>query len=342
MKTSPKLLIIQTAFIGDVILATSLIEYINQTLPNYEIHFLLRDGNQSLLSTNPHIKKMFIWQKKSHKYSSLLTNLFLIRKEKYEVLINIQRFFSSGLLTALSGANTKIGFNKNPLSFLFSHKVMHKIPHMHKNQFLHEVQRNALLTKSLTSNFEIPHYSNLKPRLYFDKNDEEKIENLLPHNNMDYFVLAPSSVWYTKQWHASKWTELIKKLELIGTPYIIGGPSDSQYLSEVIPKDSKAINLSGKLSLRQSALLMKKAKRVFVNDSAPLHLASSVNAQTTAIFCSTVPDFGYFPLSDESRVIQLSPRLSCMPCGLHGHNNCPKKHFHCSMEISVDDVYKTI
>ena len=87
---------------------------------------------------------------------------------------------------------------------------------------------------------------------------------------------------------------------------------------------------------------MRDAKRVLVNDSAPLHLASSVNARTTAIFCSTVKDFGYYPLSDDSTVIEASENLPCKPCGLHGKKECPLGHFKCSDSIDINSIIETI
>ena len=87
---------------------------------------------------------------------------------------------------------------------------------------------------------------------------------------------------------------------------------------------------------------MRNALRVIVNDSAPLHLASSVNAKTTAIFCSTSPEFGYTPLADNAQTISLHHKLDCIPCGLHGHKSCPKEHFKCAMDIDVKQVTDTI
>ena len=101
-------------------------------------------------------------------------------------------------------------------------------------------------------------------------------------------------------------------------------------------------NLCGLLNLIDSAALMQKAKRVFVNDSAPLHLASCVNAKTTAIFCSTVAEFGYTPLADDSVVVDVGNALSCRPCGLHGYKACPLGHFKCAEDIAIQKVLKTI
>lgn len=78
---------------------------------------------------------------------------------------------------------------------------------------------------------------------------------------------------------------------------------------------------------------MKSATMNYVNDSAPLHIASAMNAPVTAIFCSTVPAFGFGPLRENGRVVETSERLDCRPCGLHGHSACPKGHFRCAMGI---------
>lgn len=333
-----KILIIQTAYIGDVILATSLIEFIKNKYPNYQIDFFLRKGNQSIVETHIGINKLYIWDK-SKKYKSLFKLIREVRREEYDAVLNIQRFFNSGLVTALSKAKIKIGFHANPLSFLFSKKIKHKIPHKVDDGFYHEVQRNLQLFKALEPKVSIPKKNELPLNIYFDKADNDKIESL--QIKSPYLVMAPSSVWFTKQWHKDKWKELIEQAKEKFTIYLIGAPTDKEYLSELILSE-KVISLAGQLSLRQSALLMKKAQRVFVNDSAPLHLASAVNANTTAIFCSTVPDFGYTPISEKNVVIQVEPRLNCMPCGLHGHKDCPKEHFNCSKLISTQQVIDTI
>src|SRR5690606_33376812 len=123
---------------------------------------------------------------------------------------------------------------------------------------------------------------------------------------------------------------LIQKQDSSKTIYLLGAPSDAQLCDEIIAKSecSNCVNLAGKLSLLQSAALMSKAERNFVNDSGPLHIASAMNAPVMAFFCSTVPDFGFGPLSDDS-VIKEVKELDCKPCGLHGFMECPKGHFKC-------------
>ena len=114
-----KFLIIQTAFIGDVVLATSIIENIHAAYPDAEIDFLVRLGNESLLRGHPYIRKVLIWNKKEKKMQHLFRMLNDIRKEKYDKVINVQRFAATGILTAFSGAKEKIGFDKIPFHLCF-------------------------------------------------------------------------------------------------------------------------------------------------------------------------------------------------------------------------------
>ena len=156
----------------------------------------------------------------------------------------------------------------------------------------------------------------------------------------DFVVLAPASVWFTKQLPPHKWVELINQLANDFSVYLIGAPADRSFIETIIT-DSKAkncYNTAGDLSLIESAALIAMATRTYVNDSAPLHIASAVNAPVTAFFCSTVPSFGFGPLSDDSIIKQVEKPLSCRPCGLHGFKKCPKNHFDCGNKIELPTI----
>ena len=90
--------------------------------------------------------------------------------------------------------------------------------------------------------------------------------------------------------------------------------------------------------MSRNSALMKDAQRNYVNDSGPLHISSAMNAPVTAFFLSTVPAFGFGPLSDDSQILDVG-ELYCRPCGLHGFKTCPEGHFKCS-EITLSAVKK--
>src|SRR5689334_10893558 len=157
-----KFLIIQTAFIGDVVLATGLIEKLHQHFPDAQIDFLVRKGNESLTINHPILHETLVWNKKEDKFGNLLRMLKRIRKAKYDKVINVQRFAATGFLTAFSGAKEKIGFDKNPFSFLFTKKIKHIIADGE-----HEIKRNHQLIKDFSD--EHP----AKPRLHPSSPDDE-------------------------------------------------------------------------------------------------------------------------------------------------------------------------
>ena len=315
-------LIIQTAFIGDVILATSLVETIRKAIPDATIDFVLRKGNESLLSSNPQIRKVFVWNKQEKKYRNLFRVTKEIGQEKYDVVLNLQRFASTGFITWRSKAEKKIGFKKNPLSFFFTEKIVHEI-----GNGKHEIERNFELIRSLIS------AQLQKPKLYPNQSDIKQVEDL--RIGSDYVVMAPSSVWFTKQMPGHKWVELISQFPNDKTICLIGAKSDTNFLVSIKSQttEKKVINLAGRLNLLASAHLIQGAKMNYVHDSAPMHLASAMNAPTTVFFCSTVPEFGFGPISDQSRIIEINEKLTCRPCGLHGFKACPKGHFDCGNKI---------
>lgn len=328
-----KILIIQTAFIGDVVLATSLIEKLRRFFPEAKIDFLVRKGNEALLTGHPFINEVLIWDKRKKKLPNLFKMLRYIRKKKYDAVINVQRFGGTGILTAFSGAKQKIGFDKNPMSFLFTKKVKHIISD--KNNGKHEVERNNDLIKDITDSIIE------KPRLYPTTNDEESVKN---YKSGNFITVSPASVWFTKQYPKEKWISFLNTVSMSYKIYLLGAGSDFQLAEEIKTGSThpNIINLSGKLSFLQSAALMKHAAMNYVNDSAPMHFASAVNAPVTAVYCSTVPYFGFGPLSDKSFIVETLENLTCRPCGLHGRKACPLGHFKCAYTIMDEQLSATL
>lgn len=321
-----KILIIQTAFIGDVILATVVIEKLHQYYPEAKIDFLLRKGNESLLEKHPKLHQTLVWNKKENKKKNLRRLIKKIRENRYDLLINLQRFTSTGIIATFSKAKVKIGFDKNPLSFLYTKKIKHLF-----EEGVHEVDRNLALIRHLTDKERI------RPQLYPSR---ENIKKVVPHQKNPYICIAPTSVWFTKQFAQNKWIEFIEQIDKKYTVFLLGAPQDQAACTQIIQKTThpQLINLAGKLSLMDSAALMKNAVMNYVNDSAPMHLASAVNAPTCVVYCSTVPAFGFGPLAENSTIVEVKEELPCRPCGLHGKKSCPEEHFRCAQDININDL----
>jgi heptosyltransferase-2 len=230
-----KFLVIQTAFIGDVVLATAILEKLHSHFPDAQIDFLVRKGNEALLTNHPYLHEVLVWNKKQHKLQNLWHLIRRIRRTKYDKVINVQRFAATGLLTAFSGAAATIGFDKNPLSFFFTRKIPHLVSAPAAPQSdsitpsapgppLHEIDRNQRLIAAFTD--DLP----AKPRLYPSAADLTKVQ---PYKGKPYITVSPASVWFTKQYPPEKWAAFLREVPASYTVYLLGAPSDKQLCEQI-------------------------------------------------------------------------------------------------------------
>jgi heptosyltransferase II len=326
-----KVLVIQTAFTGDVVLATAAIEQLHQHHPEWQIDILVRKGNEGLLQGHPFLTNVLVWNKQERKQVNLLKMAMRVRAERYTHVVNLHRFATSGLITFLSGASYRAGFDKNPFSFCYTRKVPHIISEPYSGEPIHEVQRNRSVIADIAG--DVP----AMPALYPSQQDYDEVAS---YKAGKYVCIAPSSVWFTKQFPAEQWVSLIKSIPVGYTIYLLGAPGDKALGAQIARDAGRAgvENLCGRLTFLRSAALMRDAEMNYANDSAPLHFASAMNAPLTAVFCSTVPAFGFGPLRPGSRVVEVQERLYCRPCGLHGHKECPEGHFRCAKEITNEQL----
>jgi heptosyltransferase-2 len=321
MNPVSKVLIIQTAFLGDAVLVTSLLEKIRNESPETEIHLLVRKGNESIFQAYTHPCLARVWTyDKSNKRASWLDLRTNLKQESFDKVFVVQRFFGMGLLSLMIGAKKVMGFAKNPLSWFFTKAY----PHPFGNG-IHEVERNtALLSDWLGDKVYKPFLNPSQVRV--------------PAKN--YICISPGSVWETKRLPIQKWIDFIHLLPRDQAIVLMGSPNET-HLSDEIEHACDGwpiFNETGKHALLASTSIFAQSKGNFVNDSGPMHLSSAVNAPTVAVFCSTIPDFGFGPLADHSQIIEVSEKLDCRPCGDHGKKNCPLGHYACGNYISTQKM----
>lgn len=322
-----KFLVIQTASIGDVILATAVAEKLHAYYPDSQIDMMIKKGYESLFKNHPYFNNVYSWDKKSHKYRNLFSILKEVRRQRYDLIVNVQRYAATGFVTVFGKAKETAGFNKNPFSCFFTHKIKHQIG----VKGVHEVDRNQKLIAHITDD------KPMRPALY---PSEEIFEKVSRYKSERYICVAPCSLWFTKQFPEDRWVEFLKLVPDDLKVYLLGGKDDIAICERIISNvpGKRIESLAGQLNLLESAALMRDAKMNYVCDSSPMHLASSQNAPTTAIFCSTVADFGFGPLSEDSVVVEENRSLQCRPCGLHGYKKCPKSHFNCAYFIDIKEL----
>lgn len=335
-----KFLVVQTAFIGDVILTLPLVQLIRENILDAHIDFLTISRSAEVLKNHPDINSVIIYEKHNEDkgIEGFKRILKTLKQKNYDIAIVPHRSFRSALLVYSAGIPIRIGFDRSAGRFLFTDIIQYEYS-------IHEIERNISLLKTL---FEIPVDTKVYPKLYPDISDIKRVEKILAEQNIQhdnkFICVAPGSVWNTKRWTKEGYIELIAKL--IKKDYIIfliGSRSDFE-LCDFICKcvnNSKVINVSGELSILQSAELIRQSVLLISNDSAPVHIATAVGTPVIALFGPTTPRFGFYPYRERSRVIEVNG-LKCKPCRIHGSRKCPTGKFECMTGITHEVIIKEV
>lgn len=333
-----KILIIQTAFLGDVILALPMVQAIKAHLPETKIDFLCIPGVQDVLANHPDINKVIPYDKKGgDKIDKFIEVLSEIREEEYDVVITPHRYLRSALLTYYSEAKVRIGFDKNSLSFLLTQKAKY----IKDKQ---EILRNLDLVKLVPGIEYIEEKASMKPELYPSQTNFEKVDHLLMLHHSNLISFAPCSRWFTKQLPEERSVEIIHKLLLQGyNVALLGGENDKTYCREVELKmnDGSLLNFCGKLSPLESYAVISKSKGLITVDSAVQHLGAASGIPIVLIYGSTDRSFGFYPLTSLNKIVEINS-LDCRPCTDHGRYECPLEHFKCMRELSAEEIVEAV
>ncbi len=333
-----KVLVIQTAFFGDVILSLPLVQVLKEKKPDCSIDFMCIPKTSEILKGNPYINKVIIFDKhESAKGISGFRNIVSeVKKNKYDVVISVQRYTRSSIIAKLSGAEKRISYDNSSLPYFYTDKV----PYSQK----HEISRVLDLLQPLG----IVELKIIKPELFpsdDDKREVSKIFNGLGiKSKSELICIAPGSVWFTKRFPEEKFIELLNMMDKSDFKIaLIGGKEDIKLCEKIISKttNNEVYNFAGKLSILQSAELIKNGSLLITNDSAPLHLANAVGTKVIALFGSTTKEFGFYPIGENDKIFEVNG-LKCRPCSNHGRKSCPIHTFDCMNDISVHDIYNEI
>ena len=336
-----KILIVQTAFIGDVILITPLIRETRKLFPDSIIDVLVTNGNQGILKNNPNLNNILVTDKK--KVRSYFKTLYMLIKNRYNIVLTPHRSARTLTLLFLAGIKVRIGFNRDIYRHLLNYQLRHP-------KGVHKAEKNLELLSPFIGNkypkLRVLNESsksgklNWYTELFPNKEDlEYSRKYLYLENNI---AIAPGSVWNTKRWSKENYTALSKLLKASGFNLVfIGSEGERELAQEIINKaEIEAINSCGKLSILQSAGLISQCRALICNDSGALHIGNAVNTQVFAFFGPTVQIFGYYPYRAHDYLFEID--LECRPCGMHGHKQCPLGHHDCMKKITPKKVFDRI
>jgi len=318
----PTTLLIQTAFLGDVVLTTPLLAVLAERHGPLDV--VTTPAAAPLLETHPAVASVIRYDKRAAD-RGLVGVVRLARRLRgrgYERVYLPHRSWRSAALALLSGAPERVGFAGGPAAACYTRRVPRPATG-------HEVER--LLALAGGSGTGAP-----PVRIELTADDRAAADAWLRERRIgDGFVaLAPGSIWGTKRWPG--YAELAAALD--APVVVVGGREDAPLAQAVAAAAAgRGHSAAGALGLRVSAALIARAAVLVTNDSAPLHLATATGTPVVAIFGPTVPAFGFGPRGARDRVVEHAA-LECRPCSAHGPQVCPLAHHRCMKELSVESV----
>ena len=328
-----KILYIQTAFPGDAILSLPALEKLKEFNPNSSIDVLCISSTQEIFSASPYVDNVLVIDKRGeHKsFFSLINFAGELRNRKYDVIYSSHRSLRTSLLVLLSEVDETYGYSNSAIKYVYKNVVSY---HLNK----HEVQRNFDLI-----GFKYDENSwRVQPKLNFSDSVNIKVANFIKEIDKNKIIaLAPGSIWATKRYPKEKWQEIVNYFSSRNFNVVLIGGKDDEELCESILQNSNGnvFNAAGKFSIVESIKLLSHCNLLISNDSAPTHFGMCAGIKVLTIYCSTIPQFGFFPYMFGSRFLSFDD-LSCKPCGIHGYHECPLTHFNCAKKLHEDEVIK--
>jgi heptosyltransferase-2 len=327
-----KILFIQTAFPGDAILTLPALKKLKELFPNSSLDVLCIPATKEIFEASPFVDNTIVIDKRDKHKSLLSTYKFVkqLKQNNYTQIYSAHRSLRTSLIVLLLEVRETFGFDNAALFHVYKNLV----PYISTK---HELQRNFNLV-----GFEYDDQSwKIAPEINTSEHSVEKVNTFIKQNKLanGFITIAPGSVWNTKKYPAEYFEAIIKHFIDQNIRIVLMGGENDRVTSEQIASKflGKVIDASGKFSIVESIELLRHSMLLLSNDSAPTHMGMCADIKVLTIYCSTVPEFGFYPYNDRSSSIGFND-LKCKPCGIHGHNLCPIKTFDCAMNLLPEKI----
>lgn len=336
MSEEKKILVIQTAFPGDAILTLPFIQELKKKRAEYLIDVLCIPQTAEIFAASPNVNSVISFDKRG-KQKSLFSFVKFIRELKlniYEIVYCPHRSLRSAIITMNLSAKETYGFENSSLKFAFKQTVKY-------DPSAHEVRRNL---EFIGDEYQEDKWR-IIPEVIVAQESKQKVKRFLIENKIYKFVaIAPGSVWETKKYPIEYFKQIIEHFINLKYQIILIGGTEDKILCEALKKESVFL-AAGELSFIETIELLKNASLLICNDSAPTHFGMCADIPVLTIYCSTIPQFGFYPYNNKSDFISYD-ELPCKPCGIHGYRICPTGTFDCAKlllpEVVIEKAEKLL
>ena len=336
-----RILLTQTAFLGDVVLATSLQRCLERALPGAEVHWLVRPDAQAIVAPLVPKGRVLVYAKRAEGrgLSGFLRMSSVLAARQFDAALAVQRSFRTAALLWHAGIPTRVGYAGAGGAFFYNRRVPYAGDHA-RDRMVGLVQGLGLSAASPPA-----------PFLSVDAASRGSIEARLTQAGVGpeerLLVLAPGSAWATKQWPARHFGQAAAELLAGGfdRAIVVGGSGDcslAQEISRACHADpSRVLDWTGRTTMAELIALIDRASLCLANDSAPGHVAGAVDTPLVAVFGPTTPEMGFAPLGRAVAVVGHED-LDCRPCSRHGSAHCPIGTHACMEDLEPGVVVRAV
>jgi heptosyltransferase-2 len=333
--------LIQTAFLGDVVLATALQRRVADSLPDAEIHWLVRPDAEAIVAPLVLPGHVLVYAKRGEEKG--LAGFFrmsaVLAERQFDAALAVQRSFRTAALLWHAGIPTRVGFSGAGGSFFYTDRVAYRGEHA-RDRMLRLVEGIGLAAADPPL-----------PYLAVDPAAKQAVGERLAGEGVAaearLVVLAPGSAWATKQWPARYFGAVASELLSCGydRAIVIGGPGDRSLAGEVASAagdlSGSVLDWTGLTTTAEMVAVIDRAALCLANDSGPGHVSGAVDTPLVSIFGPTTPEMGFAPLGS-SVVLVGREDLGCRPCSRHGSARCPISTHACMEDLAPEFVLRAV
>lgn len=331
-----RVLVVQTAYLGDLVLTTPLIEAVRRGCPDATIHLVTTPGGAALIADDPRVSSVDSFDKRQTPSGilSLLRLAARVRSLAPDVAIAAQRSWRSGWIVRASGADRRIGFRGAAGAWAYTEQVGW-------DPARHQSERYLALASGLASTArDATVRPSLDPPESAIRAAARRLRSAGLGGRRPWVGLAPGSARPTKRWPVGRFAELARTLASRGFDCCVVGSADERPLADAIlhrAREAAPRSLVGEIPLGELPATLALARALVGNDSAPAHIAAAVGTPTVTLFGPTDPDHGYAPRGAHVRLVR-AEGPDCRPCSPRGPRRCPRGDLACLAELPSSRV----
>ena len=342
LREMQKILVIRADGLGDVVTSTPFLAQLREIFPNSEITLLAATASKELIEPMPVFDEIiyfdlpWFFKGQKQKLTKLLRLIAAMRKEKFELAIDIRGDFRNNILMYLVKAKYRLGFGITGCGFLLSHVIT--IP-----ENSHMVAASLSLIEYLNPQDKGEH----RLKLWIPDEDRNFADGFLKANGIDpagknvVVTIHPGAKWYGRKWAPENYARIADSLiDTYNAVVILAGSADDvETVKEIaLLMNNKPLEAAGKTSLAQLLALLERSDVCLGVDSGPVHMAAAIGTKTLALFGPARREAAG-PWGDNSTVITKQDNFDCSPCP---QVKCKRPDNSCMMAITVDEVWASV